>query len=106
SPVFVRLRAPKDARKPKPEEDSDGGQGELNEAANNDCKINKSEEEVRHVSRNPEADIDSRPWRGGSARGAGPGGGAHHRTGSARHRGGRLRVLLLHHVDGYIPQAI
>ena len=85
-------------------EDSDGGQGELNESRK--LKINKSEEEVRHVSRNSATDIVSLPWRGGSTRGAGPIGGADHRTGGARHRGRRLCLLLLHHVDGHVPQAI
>ena len=52
------------------------------------------------------ADIVSLPWRGGSTRGAGAIGRAHHRTGGARHRGGRLCLLLPHHVDGHLPQAI
>ena len=57
-------------------------------------------------SRNPATNIVSLPWCGGSTRRTGPIDDADHRTGGARHRGRRLRVLLLHHVDGYIPQAI
>ena len=34
------------------------------------------------------------------------GGSANHRAGGARDRGGRLRLLLLPHVDGHVPQAI
>src|SRR6266481_3800910 len=42
---------------------------------------------IRHVSRNSDADIVSLPWRGGGARGAGPGGNANLRAGGARDRG-------------------
>ena len=65
-----------------------------------------SEEEVRHVSRNSDTDIVSLPWRGGRPGGASAIGRAHHRTGGARHRGRRLCLFLLHHVDGRFPQAI
>ncbi len=61
---------------------------------------------VRHVTRSSNTDIVSLPWRSGCARGAGPGGGANHRAGGARDRSGRLCLLLLHHVDGRVPQAI
>ena len=52
--------------------------------------------------KNPEADIVSLPWRDDCARGVGPSGGADHRAGGARHCGGRLRLFLLHHVDGRV----
>ncbi len=62
---------------------------------------------VRHVPRNPEADIVSLLWCGSYARGTGSGHGVdYHRTGGARYRGGCLRLLLLHHVDGRVPEAI
>ena len=91
-------------------EDSPGGQGKLQADASNDCTHQKNcrhqKRSVRYVSRNPETDIVSLPWRRGRASGAGPGGRANHRAGGPRHSGGRLRLLLLHHVDGRVPQAI
>ena len=56
---------------------------------------------------NPEADVMSLPLRGGHAHGARPRCGVdNHRTRGARYRGGRLCLLLPHHVDGRVPEAI
>src|SRR6267378_7661286 len=76
-----------------------------NEAGDDDCTHRKRS--VRHVPRNPEADIVSLPWRGSCARGARPRYSAgNHRTGSARYRGRCLRLFLLPDVDGRVPKAI
>ena len=84
---------------------SDGKQGELNEVANQRSPNQKRR--IRHVSRNSDADNFSLPRCGGRACRAGAGRcTGHHRTRGACHRGGRLRLLLLAHVDGRLEKAI